>query len=147
IVAATNDAASRDALYRTIANPDIVVVGQTVCIPQGATTAATPAPTRAASTATPASTSVFATPTATDTASANGGGALAPTGAISGTEEFDPELLTVDYLRNYPVEASPITIVQTLEPGVNYNRYLTTYESDGYTIYAYLTVPQGTQPA
>jgi dipeptidyl aminopeptidase/acylaminoacyl peptidase len=37
--------------------------------------------------------------------------------------------------------------VQSLDPGVNYDRYLTTYESDGNTIYAYMTIPQGTAPA
>ncbi len=144
IVSATNDAATRSTLYRQIVNPNILLVGQTLCIPQGATlqaiptggsapAAATPAATgRATAAATPVSTSVFGT-VATVTASA--------------TDDFDPEILTVDYLRNYRVEASPITIVERLDSGVNYDRYLTTYESDGNTIYAYMTVPQGTQPA
>lgn len=140
IVTATNDAATRSTLYRQIANPNIVLVGQTLCIPRGASVqaiptggsapaAATPvAPVRATATTTPVSTSVFGT-------------------VATATDDFDPEILTVDYLRNYPVEASPITIVERLESGVNYDRYLTTYESDGNTIYAYMTVPQGAQPA
>jgi hypothetical protein len=32
--------------------------------------------------------------------------------------------------------SSPITIEQTLDAGTNYNRYLVSYVSEGYTIYA-----------
>jgi uncharacterized protein len=47
--------------------------------------------------------------------------------------------------RAYP--GSPITIVQTLEPGVNYYRYRAYYESDGLKIYGLLTKPFGERPA
>jgi dipeptidyl aminopeptidase/acylaminoacyl peptidase len=47
--------------------------------------------------------------------------------------------------QSYP--GSPITIEHTLEPGANYNQYVVSYLSDGYKIYALMTVPNGTKPA
>jgi dipeptidyl aminopeptidase/acylaminoacyl peptidase len=44
----------------------------------------------------------------------------------------------------YP--GSEIVIEQTLEPGVNYNRYIASYQSEGLKIYALLTVPFGEKP-
>lgn len=46
--------------------------------------------------------------------------------------------------REYP--GSDITIEETLEPGVNYQRYLASYQSEGLKIYALLTVPNGERP-
>ena len=46
--------------------------------------------------------------------------------------------------REYP--GSEVTFEETLEAGANYNRYLVSYLSDGYKIYALLTVPWGEQP-
>lgn len=46
--------------------------------------------------------------------------------------------------RNYP--GSEITIEETLDPGPNYDRYLASYLSEGFKIYALLTVPQGEKP-
>jgi len=46
--------------------------------------------------------------------------------------------------REYP--GSDITIEDTLAPGVNYNRYIASYISDGLKIYALLTVPMGDKP-
>jgi len=156
IVAATNDAASRSAVYRSVTNPNIVMVGQVVCIPAGAVLedggsapAATPVATRVATSAATSAATIVANPalpTPASTSVFSATGAAAPATA-SATDDFDPEILTIDYLRTYPVEASPITIVERLDPGVDYDRYLTTYESDGNTIYAYMTVPQGTAPA
>jgi dipeptidyl aminopeptidase/acylaminoacyl peptidase len=37
-------------------------------------------------------------------------------------------------------------IEQTLEPGANYQRYLASYQSEGFKIYALLTVPNGAPP-
>jgi len=45
----------------------------------------------------------------------------------------------------YP--GSEVTLAQTLEPGDNYARYLASYESEGNTIYALLTIPYGDPPA
>jgi len=46
--------------------------------------------------------------------------------------------------QDYP--GSEITIEQTLAPGANYNRYITSYRSEGLKIYALLTVPFGPKP-
>ncbi|WP_216323874.1 alpha/beta hydrolase family protein [Deinococcus aestuarii] len=47
--------------------------------------------------------------------------------------------------REYP--GSALTVVRNLNPGANYSRQVVSYESDGLTIYALLTVPRGTPPA
>ncbi len=46
--------------------------------------------------------------------------------------------------RDYP--PIPLTIEQTLDPGDNYDRYIASYQSDGHTIHALLTVPNGRRP-
>jgi dipeptidyl aminopeptidase/acylaminoacyl peptidase len=46
--------------------------------------------------------------------------------------------------RSYP--GSAVTIESTLDPGVNYKRYVAWYESEGLKIYGLLTVPNGTPP-
>jgi pimeloyl-ACP methyl ester carboxylesterase len=45
---------------------------------------------------------------------------------------------------DYP--GSAITIVETLEPGANYFRYIAWYESQGLKIYGLLTIPYGERP-
>jgi dipeptidyl aminopeptidase/acylaminoacyl peptidase len=45
---------------------------------------------------------------------------------------------------NYP--GSELVFEQTLEPGVNYQRYIVSYQSDRLKIYALLTVPNGEKP-
>jgi dipeptidyl aminopeptidase/acylaminoacyl peptidase len=45
---------------------------------------------------------------------------------------------------SYP--GSEIQIVQTLAQGANYQRYIASYESEGNTIYALLTIPNGERP-
>ncbi|WP_295814952.1 prolyl oligopeptidase family serine peptidase [uncultured Deinococcus sp.] len=47
--------------------------------------------------------------------------------------------------RTYP--GSALTVVRTLAAGSNYTRQVVSYQSDGLTIYALLTVPRGTPPA
>jgi len=46
--------------------------------------------------------------------------------------------------REYP--GSDIVIEQTLPPADNYDQYIVSYQSDGLTIHALLTVPQGEKP-
>ena len=46
--------------------------------------------------------------------------------------------------RRYP--GSEVTIEETLEPEANYERYVASYQSEGNTIFALLTVPQGDPP-
>lgn len=48
-------------------------------------------------------------------------------------------------LRSYP--GSNIKIEQTLTPAGTYNRYITSYQSDGLKIYALLLVPKGAKPS
>ncbi len=57
-----------------------------------------------------------------------------------------PHPLTIAYLRQQDHPGNEIVIEQTLEPGVNYNRYIASYQSEGLKIYALLTVPFGEKP-
>ncbi|MBI2032853.1 MAG: alpha/beta fold hydrolase [Candidatus Levybacteria bacterium] len=54
--------------------------------------------------------------------------------------------LSINSMRKQTYPGSKITIEQTLDPGSNYNRYITSYLSDGFKIYALLTVPEGKTP-
>lgn len=58
-----------------------------------------------------------------------------------------PHPLTIEYLRQGDYPASEIVIVENLKPGLNYNRYIASYLSEGLKIYALLTVPFGEKPA
>jgi len=55
--------------------------------------------------------------------------------------------LMIESLRQRDYPGSEIVIEQTLAPGVNYERYIASYRSEGLKIYALLTVPQGEKPA
>lgn len=99
-----------------------------------AVTTPTPNPT-ATQTPTPEPTytpTATATPTSTST--------LTPT-----PTPLHPLMIEQMRRQNYP--GSEITIEETLEPGLNYDRYLASYLSEGFKIYALLTVPQGEKPA
>jgi dipeptidyl aminopeptidase/acylaminoacyl peptidase len=52
----------------------------------------------------------------------------------------------IEQMRQQTYPGSEIAIEETLEPGPNYDRYLASYLSEGYKIYALLTVPQGEPP-
>ena len=54
--------------------------------------------------------------------------------------------MSIEALRQMEFPVSDITIVETLEPGANYYRYYASYESQGLTIYALLTVPYSEPP-
>jgi dipeptidyl aminopeptidase/acylaminoacyl peptidase len=54
--------------------------------------------------------------------------------------------LAIEYVRQQTYPGSEITIEETLQPGSNYDRYIASYLSEGYRIYALLTVPQGQEP-
>jgi uncharacterized protein len=60
-------------------------------------------------------------------------------------EEVNP--LAIEALRTAAYSGSEIVIEETLAPGSNYDRYITSYQSDGNKIYALLTVPQGEKPS
>ncbi len=55
--------------------------------------------------------------------------------------------LMIESLRQRDYPGSEILIEETLAPGVNYERYIASYQSEGLKIYALLTVPQGETPA
>jgi dipeptidyl aminopeptidase/acylaminoacyl peptidase len=57
-----------------------------------------------------------------------------------------PHPLSIEWLRSQEYPGSEIVIDETLAPGSNYNRYLTSYRSEGLKIFALLTVPQGERP-
>ncbi len=55
--------------------------------------------------------------------------------------------LSIEYLRLQDYPGSDLVIEQKLAPGSNYERYITSYQSEGLRIYALLTVPRGQAPA
>ena len=70
-----------------------------------------------------------------------------PTPTLTATPTPTPHPLTIASMRQRTYPGSEVTLVETLPPGSNYSRYLASYESDGLTIYALLTVPNGEKPA
>ncbi|MEZ4712748.1 MAG: alpha/beta fold hydrolase [Caldilineaceae bacterium] len=133
IVDATNAKAAEDASYATIANPNVVNVGWKLCIPaRNNVVSAVAAQTTVAPTAQPAPTATSLPP-------------VTPPALNLALDEMHP--LMVEYMRQQVYPGSDIVIEQVLEPGVNYSRYIASYRSDGFKIYALLTVPNGVKPA
>ncbi|HMR98446.1 MAG TPA: alpha/beta fold hydrolase [Anaerolineales bacterium] len=58
-----------------------------------------------------------------------------------------PHPLSIDAMRARDYPGSDVVIETTLDPGVNYNRYIVSYLSEGLKIYALMTVPTGEKPA
>jgi len=54
--------------------------------------------------------------------------------------------MSIQAMRQTPYPGSDIVIEDTLDPGANYSRYYASYQSEGLTIYALLTVPKGEPP-
>jgi len=69
---------------------------------------------------------------------------LPPT--VTPTPTRTPHPMSIEALRQRSYPGSDITIAETLEPGDNYSRYYASYESEGLTIYALLTVPYSEPP-
>lgn len=63
-----------------------------------------------------------------------------------GNTTIDDNPLSIQSLREETFTGSDIVIEQTLSPGSNYQRYIASYKSEGLTIYALLTVPNGRKP-
>jgi dipeptidyl aminopeptidase/acylaminoacyl peptidase len=78
--------------------------------------------------------------------SGRGAGGTAPDQINEGGLIEEPNPLSVEYMRGQEYPGSEIVIEQTLPPGLNYNRYIASYKSDGLKIYALLTVPFGEKP-
>lgn len=64
----------------------------------------------------------------------------------SSTPTPTPHPLTITSMRERSYPGSEVTIVETLSPGSNYSRYIASYQSEGLTIYALLTIPNGEKP-
>lgn len=123
IVDATNAQAATDATYATITDPAVIEVGWKLCIPV---------------------TAINRTATSVSSLNAEANELFA---GLAGT--FEPtqiRALAIPTMRARTYPASPIVVEQRLAPGVNYNRYLVSYRSDGLKIFALLTVPSGTPP-
>lgn len=63
-----------------------------------------------------------------------------------GSAPAEPHPLSIEALRAGSYPGSAITLEEKLAPGSNYQRYLTSYQSEGNKIYALLTVPNGEMP-
>lgn len=104
----------------------------------------TPLP--ATSTATADNTPVpSATQTPQPTATATATSTPIPSPTFTLTPTLNP--LTIEALRQRSYPGSDIIIEQTLEPGINYDRFIVSYLSEGLKIYALMTVPRGQKPA
>jgi dipeptidyl aminopeptidase/acylaminoacyl peptidase len=55
--------------------------------------------------------------------------------------------LSIDYLRQQEYPASELTVEGTLPGGDNYSQFLVSYQSEGLTLYAAMTIPDGEKPA
>ncbi|MEZ4863605.1 MAG: alpha/beta fold hydrolase [Caldilineaceae bacterium] len=136
IVVATNAKAATDRSYAIISNPGVISVGWKLCIPAGGSVVA-------AVTAPQATVAPVIQPTPTPAATPIP--LVTPPTLNLKLEEMHP--LMVEYMRQQEYPGSEVVIEQVLAPGVNYNRYIASYRSEGYKIYALLTVPQGVKPA
>ena len=58
-----------------------------------------------------------------------------------------PHPLTIGSMRERDYPGSDIAILETLPAGSNYSRYIASYESEGLTIHALLTIPNGPKPS
>jgi dipeptidyl aminopeptidase/acylaminoacyl peptidase len=91
----------------------------------------------------PVSTATIAPPTATATLTPEP--TFTPTITPTPTPTLHPMSILAMRQRTYP--GSEIVIEQELERGANYSRYYAYYLSEGYKIYALLTIPDGEMPA
>lgn len=76
---------------------------------------------------------------------------LSPSAFPSGTENLGgpvekPNPLSISYLRDKEYPGSQISIEENLPDGSNYKRYIASYKSEDFKIYALLTVPKGEKP-
>ncbi|HQU35747.1 MAG TPA: alpha/beta fold hydrolase [Anaerolineales bacterium] len=65
----------------------------------------------------------------------------------SPTATHIPHPLSIDAMRARDYPGSDVVIETTLDPGVNYSRFIVSYLSEGLKIYALMTVPTGEKPA
>lgn len=72
-----------------------------------------------------------------------------PTSTLSPTSTPTPipHPLSIEAMRARDYPGSDVVIESVLDPGINYNRYIVSYLSEGLKIYALMTVPNGEKPA
>ncbi len=70
-----------------------------------------------------------------------------PTATPAFVASQDPNPLQINVMRQKSYPGSAITFERTLAPGPNYDQYVVSYRSDGYKIYALMTIPLGSRPA
>jgi len=139
IITATNTRAAVDSSYTTIINANTVSVGWKLCLPGPLSTLpSTTAQSGTANLVGSAPTPIPPTPTRLPV--------VAPTPPVLDLAADELHPLMIEAMRQQSYPGSPIVIEETLVPGVNYNRYLTSYQSEGNKIFALLTVPQGQKP-
>jgi len=128
----------RTAVATTVAEVATTVVPATAtAVPATATPTAVP----------PTSTPLPPSPTPTATPSPTHTPTITPTPTATPTSTpTPPHPLSIEWLRGQEYPGSEIVIEETLEPGVNYQRYLASYLSEGLKIYALFTVPSGERP-
>jgi acetyl esterase/lipase len=139
IVAATNAKAAVDSSYPAITNPNTLVVGWKLCIPASSDAASV------AQVSVAPSAPALAAPAPSPTPNATPLIWLKPPTLDLTLAEMHP--LMVEYMRRQAYPGSDLVIEETLAPGVNYSRYIASYRSEGYKIYALLTIPHGVKPA
>ena len=71
---------------------------------------------------------------------------LTATPAVT-TWSTDPDPLQIEQMRMRGYPGSEITFEQTLAAGASYYQYIVSYLSDGYQVYALMTIPFGERPA
>ena len=115
----------------------VVEASPTATAAKSPTVTPTPAPTR---TPTP---TLTRTPTHSPSPTVTHTPADTPTPTATPTPQHP---LAIETMRQQTFPGSAITIEETLEPGSNYDRYIASYLSEGFRIYALLTVPRGQKP-
>lgn len=91
-------------------------------------------------TSTPTSTPI---PTASITPLPSATATITPT---TSPWSLEPHPLQIEVMRQVAYPGSEVIIEQTIGAGAYYTRHIASYLSDGYKIYALLTVPTGTKP-
>ena len=128
IVKATEQQAANDSSFATIDDPNILEIGWKLCILDAAPSSpAATTPDAVVATISPTLTPIPAT--------------------VDDDFDVDLEALQIENMRARTYPGSKIVVEQMLETGVNYNRYVVSYRSEGNKIYAMLTVPFGEAPA
>lgn len=86
-----------------------------------------------------------ATPNPTNTAEPTATPTPSPTSTPTPTATPTHPLM-IEVMRQASYPGSELTFEETLEPGVNYDRYIVSYLSEGNKIFAMLTIPWGETP-